>query len=67
MHSLALKLLNIKFVFDLQFVMNALADVFIILGIVGSAHFDRNNGDMLPLNRKSAQVCQDMAATLYLR
>jgi hypothetical protein len=66
-HSLALKLLNFTFVFDLQFVMNALADVFVVLGIVGSVHFDRSSGDMLPLNRRSSQICQDMAATLYLR
>jgi hypothetical protein len=66
-HSLALKLLDVSFVFDLQFVMNALADVFVILDIVGSVHFDHENGNMIPLNRRSSQICQDMAATLYLR
>jgi hypothetical protein len=67
MHSLALKLLNVTFVFDLQFAMSALADVLIILGIIGSVHFDYASGTMLPLNRCSSQMCQDMAATLYLR
>ena len=67
MHSLALKLLDISFVMELQFALSALADVFIILSLIGSVHFDHENGAMLPLNRRSSQICQDMAATLYLR
>ncbi len=67
MHGLALKLLNISFVMELQFALNALADVFMILGLIGSVHFDRDSGAMLPLNRRSSKMCRDMAATLYLR
>jgi hypothetical protein len=66
-HRLALQLLNFAFVFDLQFVLNALADVLITLGIIGSVCFDHKNGTMLPLNRRSSHLCQNMAANLYLR